>query len=609
MAAHCQKDRDALQRVVLPVASLRFDFFLPRLAFLILAGIVLPAARGQDERAPRLAPAPPQPRAVAVTTPRGGHVDIPLRIFGARLDRLTFLIRKAPDAGKLTEPQNDAPDSARVRYFPPEDRRMKQASFSYAVKSTDGVSAPVEVTVSIVDEPAMLSAPAERVFPRALLGERKSETLEIGNPGGETCAGEVSVEAPFAIEGGAAYEIEPKGKAFVQVAFAPTEPGAFETEVRFSSHPLTVTTLKGRANAALEIVPATLSLSFEPLTGVRSGFFNIRNHTAREQSIEVRTPERLEIAGPIVLPPGGEKVVPVATAPGDLAEIGETVEFAGTEADAVLAVKADAAPAVIRVAGKRLTLHVEPGGVTPGGELKLGNAGGMPAAVRLSGSEGLRLSEREFSLEPGEAKAVSVFLAKSPRADFRGAISVNAGARSQTVEVLAAAPVESGRRARSSGRDRGDRPRERDPVSRDEIAAAGNVPPGVHTRLIECGPDFATIEWPAAESAGGYRAELRQIATRNGRLETSWSAHPEFEATVADGRVRGTFRALRPGQVYSVRVRGGADSGTIVAAQTLITASPRVLRIFTWPRALGLLAAGLLGFIAWQRWQQRGTGF
>ncbi len=526
---------------------------------------------------------------------------------------MTFLVRKPPNAGKLSEPKNDAPDAAIVRYFPPTDLKVKSASFTYAVKSSEGVSAPAEVTIEIVDAPAQLRVPEKLAFAPLLLGERKVETIEIGNPGGEPGEGEARIGDPFAIDGEAHYHIEPNGKAFMRIVFAPTAAGTFETEIVFSSHPTAHTTVTGSAQAPIEVNPGTLTLHVEPLTGVRSGFASIQNHTDRKQRIEAQATDRLKIVEPIELEPGAKTVFSISTAKDDTAAIAETVHFIGINAEASLEVVAEAVPADIRISRPEMTLRPDAKRSIWTGFLELSNRGGKPGTIQIAQEGGLVPEERELTILPGETKRVNVSLRKMKQAEFHGALKVTTPTGAQTAKVSAvfASPATSRAFDHSKSRvaenddpeSRGGDPKfalaDFDPVS---------IAPGFHTRLVEISATTATLEWPALKSPIEYRAEIRQLALRNGNLETSWSVHPEFEAVVTNGQVQGKLHALEPGRVYTVQVliASGENAGEVAARATFQTgpAPPRWAWL-TWPRVLMTLAAVLLGGVIWQRRRQR----
>jgi len=107
-----------------------------------------------------LPPAPPQPVEQEVTVKRGGSVDIPLRIYGTRAQTLSWLIRRPPAHGKLSNLRATAPETALITYTPPADLRFKTDRFTFSARSNEGASAPAEVLITIADEDPRLLVPA-----------------------------------------------------------------------------------------------------------------------------------------------------------------------------------------------------------------------------------------------------------------------------------------------------------------------------------------------------------------------------------------------------------------------------------------------------------------
>ena len=317
-------------------------FSLPTLLALA-ASILLPGtpARAQG-RLGGAAPAPPQPIGATVQARRGEVVEIPLRIFGTRTQQLTFLIRAAPRAGRLSAPQSTAKEAAIVRYTPPTDRAVKRESFTYAVRSAEGVSAPVEVMIEIADTSVELITPAELRFAKRLVGSAETLVLELQNLGGDLCEGDVTVDAPWRVEPPAHYRIEGNGRVFLRITFAPDLPGTFQGEVHYSAQPARTTTLLGEAIAPLAVRPAALDLRFESVTGARTGVFEITNQTESERVVSVHATERVRVDRSITLAPGRGANVAVTTSADDRDELAEVIRFEAQGFNAVLPVRSAA---------------------------------------------------------------------------------------------------------------------------------------------------------------------------------------------------------------------------------------------------------------------------
>ena len=333
--------------VLRPVAS---SHSIPTF-FALGAFILMPVSFVEAQvRLGGIAPAPPQPVGATVKARRGEVLEIPLRIFGTRTQALTFLIRTPPRAGKLSAPKNTANETAIVRYTPPADRAVTRDSFTYAVRSVDGVSAPVEVVIEIADTPAELIAPGELSFGKRLVGKTETVTLEIQNRGGDVSEGDVTVDSPWRVEPPAHYRVEGNARAFLRVTFAPDLPGEFSGEVHYSGQPARLTTLRGEAIAPLAVRPAALDLHHESVTGARTGVFEIANQTDSERVVSLHATERLKMDRRLTIAPGRSATVAVMTAEDDRDALAEVIRFEAQGFSAVLPVRAAAVAPPDRVA-------------------------------------------------------------------------------------------------------------------------------------------------------------------------------------------------------------------------------------------------------------------
>ena len=121
--------------------------------------------------------------------PRGEPAEIALRIYGVKNEPLKYLIRAAPKYGKLTEPRVAEREVSVVTYMPPADLAITRDRFTYAVQNGAGVSAAVEVAITIVDQPPDLALPGALDFGTMLAGATAAKTLEIRNRGGGMAEG------------------------------------------------------------------------------------------------------------------------------------------------------------------------------------------------------------------------------------------------------------------------------------------------------------------------------------------------------------------------------------------------------------------------------------
>ena len=144
-------------------------------------GGIAPIAAGAPKMV--VAPAPPQPVEQKVTVRRGGSVEIPLKIYGTRAQTLSWIVKQPPARGRLSEVRATGAESAVVTYRPPADLGVVSDRFAFSVRSSEGVSAPVEVTIAITDEAPQISAPGELNFGTLLVGASAAKTLEFSSIG------------------------------------------------------------------------------------------------------------------------------------------------------------------------------------------------------------------------------------------------------------------------------------------------------------------------------------------------------------------------------------------------------------------------------------------
>src|SRR5207247_763058 len=108
---------------------------------------------------------------------RGEKATVPLGIHGTRGEILEFFIRTPPSHGKLSPVKNMGMNSAVVIYTPSGRTTAGEDRFAYAVRGSEGVSAPGLITIRFVEPvvaAAKLKAPGELEFPPVFPGQRST---------------------------------------------------------------------------------------------------------------------------------------------------------------------------------------------------------------------------------------------------------------------------------------------------------------------------------------------------------------------------------------------------------------------------------------------------
>lgn len=583
--------------------------------FCISVGFATGQDRKERDRKEPLTVPPPPPIPQEVKVRRGAEIIIPLRVYGRRNQVLTFLIRKGPRSGKVSGLKNTDADAAIVHYRPPDDHLITRDVFEYAVKSVEGVSAAVPVSIEILDDPPDLTGPAEVFYPPRLVGSSETQTVEIVNRGGQTAEGEARVDAPWRLEGDAKYRVEPNGRLFLKVTFTPEKPGEFLGEIRLSSQPGKVVILKGMSREALAVKPVPLRLGLEPATLVRAGAFELTNNTEVEQEVQIQSPERLLAEKTVRIGAGQSVPVMVRTRAEEPAAIDGELALKAGEHEARLRVIADPVPAVIRPVERTWDLGLLPGQTFPTHSFDLRNYGGVPGTVSLTAQPPIRLSGRPVTISPGETVRIDVSFEAGEAGPFEGAIQLRGpgpnASQSIPVRAVVMAPGNVPPRHAQSSESR----------SREETAASTPMPTSVHdldltgavdsrrvVRTVLLERDRCTFEWHADLSpAPSFIAERRELSLQSGQFTMHWKRMPGLRIERSGGKVRATVGGLQPGQRYTLRLLGVNRDGVVdglVAQTTITTPAPakRGLK-FSWLGTLSILAVILAGLAVWRRVQ------
>jgi hypothetical protein len=552
-------------------------------------------------------PAPPQPVEQKVTVKRGGSVDIPLKIYGTRSQTLAWIIRKPPVAGKLSSIRATGAEAAVVTYRPPADLGVVSERFTFSVRSSEGVSAPVEVSIAITDDPPQINSPGELDFGVLLVGASATKALEFSNSGGGIAEGTIEVSAPWKIEGARRYKLAAAEMLVTKIVFAPERAGKFEGEVKFTSQPDRAVIVRGIAEEPLAVAPAELTLRQDAGRPLRAASFELRNNTGAALDVAVTASPRVIVRTPLRVPPHGLVTVPVQVAESDTAALDETVVFTAGEIAARLALKAKALPALVRAQPESVIFRRGAGSTE---KVVFQNVGGMEAKVTLAIGAPFAVSEAGFSLAPGAAKEVALSLAAPVSGGSQAMLKV--GAEGGGFEV----PVEV---AGSTGPDIVIAPR-RPPAPAPARVRRDGEPSG--TVVAPSGPYSATVEsvsanaasfrWSGAPAEGAQFRCLQRILTvdENGELATTFQDYSASKIAQHGSENVATVEKLEPGKSYLFRIDSVlADAATPVTFAQIRTPSPRVRKSpISLVGALVILAIAAGGISIWQRSRSR-SGF
>ena len=563
------------------MSALRSVWLAALLACAALSGAPPTASAQRSKDPPPEIPPPAQPLTVKV--PRGESVPILLRIFGRKNEALKYLIRTPPQHGRLTAPRVVEMEVSSVTYTPPADLAIVRDRFTYAVRNSAGVSAAVDVVISIVDLPPEITVPEVLNFPPVLFGATSTQTLEIANRGGGIAEGRVTVDAPWKIDGSANYRLAAGARAVFKVIFEPKEPGIFDTVMRFSSQPETTLPVHAEAQAALTATPANVVLQHAAGDPVRAGTFDLANHTDAELRVTLTGGDRLTVPPELTVPPRGTVQVAVQTAGKDVAPLESEVSVQSAGRTLRVPVRAVAVGAIVRATRELLALGRVAAAKSADGQVGLENIGGTATRVSWEIAAPFAAAGPPVTLAPGEKTTVTVRIQAATPAKHRALLIVKADQQKVEIpveaETLADRPTASPRtvdatstpKPKPEAADSTPQPAAR-PIASvipDDMRVNLISAPGVKARDVTA--KTASVEWPAAlTKASQFRVESRNVIVDSlGQLAVRWTPIPDVTFRQEGESRIATISGLQPATAYGVRVVAeGSQSATGVVLFT-----------------------------------------
>lgn len=569
------------------------------------------AERKKD--APPDIPPPAQPLTVKV--PRGESIPILLRIYGRKNEALKYLIRTPPQHGRLTAPRVVELEVSSVTYTPPADLAIARDRFTYAVQNAAGVSAAVDVVITIVDLPPAIIVPEVLNFPTILSGATATQPLEITNRGGGLAEGRVTVDAPWKIDGSANYRLAAGTGVVLKVIFAPKEPGIFDTVMRFSSQPETTLPVHAEAQATLAAAPAKIVLQHAVGDPVRTGAFDLTNHTDAELQVTLTGGDRLTVPAGLAVPAHGTVQVPVQTASSDPAALEGEVRVQAAGLTLRVPVRAAPVGAIVRATRDSVALGRVDAAKSADAPLVLENIGGTATQVSWEIAAPFAAAGSPVTLAAGEKTTVTVRIQPAAAAKHRALLTVKADQQKLEIpveaEVLAALPSAAPRTADPTSTPKPNLD-SASPAARviasvfpDELRVDLTSAPGVKVREVTT--KGATLEWPAALTpASRFRIESRNVIVDSlGQFAVRWTPLPEVTIRHEGESQIATIAGLQPATAYGLRVialGAPSETGPILFTQYLSTRiNPSIWPEITPFRILLLALAVCVAFLLRQR--------
>ena len=556
-------------------------------------------------------PAPPQPMEQKVTVKRGGSVEVPLKIYGTRAQTLSWIIKQEPVRGKLSAMRATGAESAVVTYWPPADLGVVADRFTFSVRSKEGVSAPVEVTIAIADDAPQIVGPGELNFGSLLVGASRAKMLEFSNSGGGFAEGSFEVGAPWKVEGLRDYKLAPGEKRAVKIVFAPEQRGKFESQVTFTSQADVAVVLHGVAEEALVVAPTDLVLAQDAGRRLRAGSMEIRNNTDHALEVEVSASPRLIFKNSLSLAAHGVATLALQTAETDVAALEDTLRFSSGAYAVRLPVTAKALPALVGARPENVVF--QKGTANAKERVFFENRGGMEAKVVLSVGAPFAVEESRFALAPGAEKEVAISLKTESVAGSRAILKVDVDGGGFEISVVA------GGRAETESAPAGPRVAKISAVRVEQEESEVSEPPSASVEVPPMVVDSITgnsarVRWKGAWPNGvEFRCFQRLLSLDDdGDLVVNFREYSACKFSREDGANVVNFENLEQDQEYFFRIDevSASTPKTVLLTQFHTLAPPVRGSFFSLTRVLIAFALVLGGFSVWNRIRMRsGSGF
>lgn len=578
------------------------------LAAALLTGLPLfcaDAAEKKKDTRPMLDPPPPA-RPQSLTVARGQRIDVPLKIYGVQSDTLRYLIKTPPAHGKLSDLRAISREVSAVTYEPPADLAVTADRFTFSVQNHAGVSAPVEVTISIIDEPPRLAIPHTVEFAELLAGTTAVKEIEVANRGGGRIEGDVEVDPPFKVEGRRHYRLEAGDYTYFKIVFAPAEGGLFRREIRYTSDREFITTLIGSAQTPISAEPARIELRHGADSAVRTGAFEIVNRTGEPLTFKLNGGGRLQLPTTVSVTAHGRSMIAVSTRADDVAEIEDEVRIESEGFALRVPVRAFKVGPILRLAQHNLALGRIDATRGARSSVELENIGGTTATVSAEISPPFSLSETTFDVRPGEKKRVSLLVPPGTAQRYRTWLKFKAGNANAELEVEA--ELVGGMAASRPSQDEtteATRPA-RKASPDDETPWMPDLNVAKDIRVTGITSTSANIQWPIElNGAAKFRLD-RLILTRDSakELRNAWVEIPKITFARQGHLWVASLTGLEPQQSQTVRVVSLDPGGRPKEELFRLDFYTHPKRALPRPSLLSTLLTVLVaigGFILWKR--------
>ncbi len=572
-------------------------------AFLLATTLAGSPAFAQKTK-PTSAKAPPPPIPRKYTLDRGQQINVPLAVYGSGVENMQFLIRTAPKVGTLSQIMTTGDNTATVTYTLPDDTTALEDRFFYAVKTPDGVSAPVAVTITIAEAVGLsprLVVPGSLEMEAVRPGESTSIIIAIKNAGGGIAQGNVAVPAPWSIAGPTRFRLAGGAKTEFKVSFSSATTGTQKADITYGPGQRVSTTLTATVLSPFKLTPALLELAAKPGATTRTGQIRITNEGPEPQLIAIKHNGKLLTETSITIPGRQTQSLAVFAEPTEVGPLEDRLMLKCGDWSAEIPVIAKALGPIITCSAKSIEFPDAATDHTAVSTILLENTGGTLAALTLATTAPFRTEPTAIALKPKSSSTITILCKAESPGTAQATLSIS-GTSTQidiplTAQIKTAKPIP--RPALSPAPVLKSLPPIPQTPAKTSLAEprTGAEIPGIVGKIGQLTHSTAAIEWTSAPKPNLHAQARILSATPSGPI-LNWK---DLEATFTQegALMRCSLKSLTPQTLYTVRILAGDTTECTV---NIVTPLKPPFPI-TLQNIIITLLLGTAGWLLWKRWK------
>lgn len=540
---------------------------------------------------------------------RGQQIVVPLAIYGAGVEGMEYVIRSAPKYGKLSAVHITGAITAAVTYTAPEQTTATEDRFTYAVRTSDGVSAAVPVVITISEAaglPPRLSVPASMEMPPIRPGETSSVIIEIKNTGGGFAEGQLDVSEPWKIDGSPKFRLGGGSKAEFTVTFSSSTTGPHKADVSYGARQRVSTTLNVAVLAPITFSPALIELKTKLGVTTRSGQVQITNAGTEPVMVGIKHGGKLLTETSLTIAGRSEHTLAVFAEPGEVGAVEDKLQFTAGTWSSEVPVIAPALGPIVSCREKSVAFAAVAVNRTAQSSITLENTGGTAIALSFSANGPFRADPSSIALKPKSTATIAVLCKAESAGTALGKLAiVGSDVRIEvplSAQVAAAATVPATtRNSQATVVESSAEPERETPPALTNSPSVATEIPNLVGKVTKATPTAATFAWKAGPLPDRH-AQVRSLAAGPNGPIINWTD------------VRATFRQegnmtlcdvdeLKPTTLHTWRVVSGK---TVECTVSLFTAEKPPFLPFGWRGVLIAALCSTAVWMLWTRWKASG---